>query len=186
MPNVTISVPEKLKAEMDKLPEVSWSEICRKAITRYVNERKNPTPAMDVDIRDVRLDAYHESGYPTLTATLRIHNKMNSDVTVDRILANVKFWAPRSGNQYHVGSSFDLNRRVILASSVGGAQLFLPMFEEKIKKLAGEFTETFPCIIHCIVIADGFRNPYKQDVRTEIPIDRWKEFTKTTLKTAIT
>ena len=182
MPNVTISVSEKLKAEMDKLPKVNWSEICREAITRNVNEKKNPTPAMELDIRDVRLDTHHESGYPTLTAYLRIHNKMNSDIPVDRILFKVEFWGPRSGNRYHVGQGVDLYRRIVPASSVGGAQLFLPIFEQKIKRLAGEFTRTFPCIIHCTVTVDGFRNPHNQDVRLEIPIDKWKEFTKNALQ----
>ena len=183
MPNVTISVTEQLKTEMDKFPEVSWSEICRKAISQYVSQRKNPTPAIELDIRDVRLDTYHASGYPTLTATLRIHNKMNTDVIVDRIIFNVRFFSPQTDKMFRAGVSFDLNRRIVGSNSVGQAQLFLPIFEEKIKKLEGEFASTFPCIIRCIVIADGFKNPYNQEVRAEIPIDKWKEFTKKALET---
>jgi len=181
--NVTISVSDELKAEMDNFPEVSWSEICRKAISRYISERKNPTPAIELDIRDVRLDTYHASGYPTLTATLRIHNKMNTEVIVDRILFDVRFSSPQTDKTFRVGSSFDLNRRIVFSNSVGQAQLFLPVFREKIESLEGEFASTFPCMIGCIVIANGFKNPYNQEVRTEIPIDKWKEFTKKALKT---
>ena len=180
--NVTITVPEKLKTEMDKFTEVSWSEICRKAIVRYINERKNPTPNIELDIRDVRLDTHHISGYPTLTATLRIHNKMNTDVIIDRTIFDIRFQSPQAPSEYQVGSNFDLNRRIVASNSVGQAQLFQPIFEEKIKKLEDEFASTFPCIIRCIVIADGFKNPYKQEVRTEIPIDKWEEFTRKALK----
>lgn len=174
MPNVTISVTDELKAEMDKFLEVSWSEICRKAIARYINERENPTPRLELDIRAVRLDTNHESGYPTLTADLRIHNKMGSDIIVDRILSNVKFSS--SGHVYHIGSSFDLNRRAILSNYVGVAQLFLPLFKEKIESLKGKFESTFSCLIDCIIIVNGFRDTFKQNVMTEIPIDKWKRF----------
>ena len=183
MTNVTISVPEKLKAEMDKFPEVSWSEICRKAISQYISERKNPTPALELDIRSVRLEMYHASGYPTLLATLRIHNKMNSTVVLDRIVFDVRFFSPQTDNMFRAGSGFDLNRRIIDSNSIGEAQLFLPMFKEKIVELENAFTSTFPCIINCVVIANGFKNPYNQEVRTEIPIDKWKKFTGKSLKT---
>ena len=183
MPNVTISVSDELKTEMDKFLEVSWSEICRKAISQYISERKNPTPAIELDLRDVRLDMYHASGYPTLTATLRIHNKMNTDIVVDRILFEVRFYSPQDGHQYQVGSNHNLYRTVVSSNSVGQAQLFLPIFEWQFIRLEGKFDSTFPCVIGCIVVADGFKNPYNQEVRTEIPIDKWKEFTEKALKT---
>ena len=37
--NVTIYLPDEVAQKMDKLPEVNWSEICRKAITEYVETR---------------------------------------------------------------------------------------------------------------------------------------------------
>jgi len=183
MPNVTISVSDELKAEMDKFLEVSWSEICRNAISQYISERKNPTPSIELDLQHLWLDTYHASGYPTLAAILRIHNKMSTTIIVDRILYTVRFRSPRGADEYGVGSGFDLNRTVVGSNSIGRAQLFLPMFEERIKKLEGEFASTFPCAIRCIVIADGFKNPYSQEVTTEIPIDKWKEFTKKALGT---
>ena len=183
MPNVTISVTDELRAEMERLSEVNWSEVCRNAISQYIAERKNPTPAIELDLRDVRLDMYHASGYPTLTATLRIHNKMNTDVIIDRTLFDVRFLEPRSADEYRIGSSFDLSRRIVGSNSIGQAQLFLPIFKEKIKSLEGKLASTFRCIIRCIVIADGFKSPYNQDVKTEIPIDKWKEFTKKALET---
>jgi hypothetical protein len=37
MVNITLSIPEELKKEMDKFPEINWSEIARGAIkTRLI------------------------------------------------------------------------------------------------------------------------------------------------------
>lgn len=36
MPNVTVSVPEELKQELDKLPEVNWSEAIRNFLSEKV------------------------------------------------------------------------------------------------------------------------------------------------------
>lgn len=38
MPTLTLAVPEDLKREMDKLPELNWSEVARKAIAERVAE----------------------------------------------------------------------------------------------------------------------------------------------------
>ena len=66
MPNLTINVPDQLKAEMDTLSEVNWSEICRKAISRYIAQRKNPSPQIELDVRTSTLTEYdYGTGYPT-------------------------------------------------------------------------------------------------------------------------
>lgn len=36
MVNITLSVPEELKAEMEKFPEINWSVIVRTALKRRV------------------------------------------------------------------------------------------------------------------------------------------------------
>lgn len=36
--NLTIAIPAELKAEMDKFPEISWSEICRQEIKRFLEK----------------------------------------------------------------------------------------------------------------------------------------------------
>ncbi len=36
MPNITISVPEDLKRELDQLPEINWSEILREMLREKV------------------------------------------------------------------------------------------------------------------------------------------------------
>ena len=175
MPNLTISVPEELKTEMDELSEVNWSEICRKAISKYIAERKNPTPSIELDLRNASLVSQgSETGYPTLIFNLRIHNKMNSDITVDRILFNIRFTT--QGHVHAVGSAVDLHRRHVAANSVGGAQLHMALSRVKIDELKSAFKSTFDCLISCIIYVDGFRDEYRQEAKTRIPIDDWDEF----------
>ena len=182
MPNVTISVPDQLKAEMDTLSEVNWSEVCRNAISQYIAQRKNPTPNIELDLRNARLTNYDfETGYPTLGIDLRIHNKMNSEITVDRILSTAGF-ITQDRKILAIGRAYDLYKRNIGSNSVGGATIHFVLPKEKITSLQSEFNSTFTCNIRCMIFADGFRNPYNQDVRTEIPIDRWKKFVERALE----
>jgi len=37
--NVTIYIPDEIAEKMAQYPEVNWSEVCRRAITEYVNLR---------------------------------------------------------------------------------------------------------------------------------------------------
>jgi hypothetical protein len=181
LPNVTISVADELKAEMDKFPEVSWSEISRKAITRYIEERKNPVPRVEYDLREVRLDYYSfEIGSPTLTIPLRIHNMMESEIVVDRVIFEVRF--VDKSHQYAISSGYDLYKRVVGANSVGEAQLVLELPREKIALFAEKFTETFYCYVRCTLFAENFRSPYSNEVRTKIAIDEWEKVVKNVLQ----
>jgi ribosomal protein S17E len=179
MPNVTISVSDDLKAKMDKLTEVNWSKICREAIAKYITEREYPQPFIELDLRNVHLDNSHPSGYPTLTATLRIHNKMNINILVRKVLFRVRFRG--SKNQPFVGLSYDLNENVIESSSIGQRELFLPIFREKLREIAGDFDSTFTCDFECNVMCEGFTRPYNATLSSEIAIDKWQEFTKEAL-----
>lgn len=180
--NVTISVPEGLKKEMDNYPEVSWSEVCRKAISRYIAERKNPTPSIELTIDDAGLDIYHDSGHPALVINLKIHNKMETEIVVDRILFKVRFHSSVKGGILSIGSGYDMYRRFVSPNSIGGTQIFLPLPKDKITTLEPLFKSTFPCLVRCTVFVEGFRNPFNQELRTKIPIDEWMKFVETVLK----
>jgi len=176
MPNVTISVPDELKTEMDKFPEVSWSEICRNAISQYIAQRKNPTPNIELTLAQSSITHFsYDTGYPTLNIDLTIHNKMDSDITVDRILSKVMFHHPGENRIYPIGVAYDLRRRNIKANSNGSSTIRLILHKEKLLELKGVFKSTFDCQISCAVFVDGFRNEYHQDVKTTIPIDIWKD-----------
>jgi len=182
MPNVTISVSDELKAEMDRLSEVSWSEVCRNAISHYIAQRKNPTPNIELDLRNSRLTADgFETGYPTLSIDLRIYNKMDSIITVDRILSNIAFF--RQDQRFPIGVAYDLHKRIVGANSIGGATIHLPLPKEKIRELKDKFNSTFDCRINCTVYVEDFRNEYNREVKAKIPIDVWESVVSEALKT---
>jgi hypothetical protein len=173
MANVTISVSEELKAEMDKLSEVNWSEICRNAISLYIAQRKNPTPNIELDLRSTRLDYLSFlTGYPTLRADVKIHNKMESDITVDRIIFSVKFL--RESTYLAVGSGYYLHKKAVDSNSSQIVTISLILHKEVIESLKSKFTSTFNCEIQCDVYVEDFKNPYNQNLTTQIPIDVWK------------
>jgi len=182
MPNVTISVPDDLKTEMDKFSEVSWSEICRSAIARYIASRKNPTPQIQLMGQEIHLERFeYNKGYPGMYVNLLIQNNMDFEIVVDRILYNVSFIDDR-GSYRGIGSDADLYKHVVGANSVGGSQFFLPIIKEKIKSLDRYITKTFQCRIACTVFVEGFGAYYHQEVHgLKIPIDEWKEFVEETI-----
>jgi hypothetical protein len=39
--NITLSISDELAEKMDTMPEINWSEVCRQAISKYIDERKS-------------------------------------------------------------------------------------------------------------------------------------------------
>jgi hypothetical protein len=183
MPNVTITVPEELKTEMDKYSEVSWSEICRNAISQYIAQRENPKPRIEVYIRSSRLyDFDYETGYPTLIMDFRIENKMNSGITVDRILTNTKT-IDQDGKMIGFGPADNFRRKIIDPNSVGLATVRLAFTKEKLRELQNRFTSTLDCTVKCTLFIDGFKHEYQQEIPIQIPIDVLNNVIRKTLKT---
>lgn len=181
MPNVTISVPDQLKAEMDTLSEVNWSGLCRKAISQYIAQRKNPTPQIDLDLRGSTLyERFLQTGYPTLRIDLRIHNKMESDITVDRIIFSAKFI--KESSYLAVSSGYYLHKTTVVSNSSRNVTIHLILHKEVIELLKSKFTSTFNCDIQCVVYVEDFKNPHKQQLTTQIPIDVWENVIETVLK----
>ena len=58
--NLTLSIPDDLSNEMEKLPEINWSQIARNAISEYITLRtKSALPADLLDrLRKERGDEY--------------------------------------------------------------------------------------------------------------------------------
>jgi hypothetical protein len=178
MANVTISVSDDLKAEMDKLSEVSWSEICRNAISLYISQRKDPTPKIELDVRNSMLVDYDfDTGYPTMTMDIRIQNRMTSEINVDRILAIARAYS-KDGQTLVLGQTNDLHRRIINPNSFGAAMIRFVLLKEKLAELQNKFDSTFNCSVECMVFVDGFKNGYNQSIIVQIPIDVWNTVVK--------
>lgn len=180
MINVTITVPDELRAEMVQLSEVNWSQICRKAISQYIMQRKNPKPNLELDLNDSRLEyPYHPSGYPVLTISTRIHNKMDFEIVIDRIQLDVSFW--KGNRTFSIDRRYDLNKQVIPGNSTINKQSYAVLHREKIDELQKTFDSSFRCKISCLVFVEGFKQPYHRNIKTKIPIDEWNTLVKYTL-----
>jgi hypothetical protein len=180
MPNVTITVPDELKDKMLKYPEVSWSEICRNAISLYIAQRENPTPRIEVEIRSTRLYPYViETGYPTLTIDAKIQNKMNTEIVVDRVLATV--WARTGGNVFGFGRTFSLHRKKVKSNSAGLATFRVALTKEILEKLKDVFKSSFTCTVDFTVYVDSFEDAYHQEDTFVMPIDTWNNIVATAL-----
>jgi len=181
MPNLTISVSDELKASMDTLPEVNWSEICRNAVSQYIAQRKMPSPGIELDLSNSSITKYdYATGYPTLILGVKIRNNMDCDVLVDRILSTVSFLTDDS-RILTVGSADDFQRKWIPKNSSGGSSLHLIFPREKINELKDVSKSTFDCYIRCTVYVEGFRREYSQELKTQIPIDTWNSIVKEVL-----
>ena len=54
MPNLTLSISENLKEEMDKLPEIKWSEVTREFLSEKV-KRALILKKLDESLKDSKL-----------------------------------------------------------------------------------------------------------------------------------
>jgi hypothetical protein len=163
---------------MDVMTEVNWSQICRNAISQYITTRQNPKPLIEIDLQYSRLEEQsHRSGYPSLFLSLRIHNKMDFRITLDRLLMSAEF--RKDNHIYWVGSNNDLYRHAIEPYTTITKQTHITIFKEKILDLRDVFQSTFHGSIRCIAFVDDFAQPYSRELRTRIPIDDWQQLIET-------
>ena len=181
MPNVTISVPNELKAEMDTLSEVNWSEVCRNAISLYVEQRKNPAPKIELDLRSVRLTGYDfQTGYPAIIMDVKLSNKLSSEIVIDRMCATARFI-----HDLKVLTVSQTNNLKITHVPAYDCRLFTFNFillSDKLNTLKDEFNSSFECTIEIEVYVSGFKNSYSQTLETTIAIDAWQNLLKSPIK----
>lgn len=105
---------------------------------------------------------------------------MDSEITVDRILANARF--VKDSNYLTVGNAHDLRKKNIPPNSSGAATIHILLLKEKIHELRDQFESTFDCHVFCYVFVEGFKNEYNKDIKIRIPIDEWNDIVNTVMK----
>lgn len=169
---------------MDKYSEVSWSEICRNAISQYIAQRKSPSPRMELNVRSSGLNANDlYTGYPSLIVNLNVQNNSNSEMNMDRILATARSQDTNDGRRVVLGETYFLYRHTFYPNSSAVITLRFPLLKEKLVEVQNRFASTFNCKIDCTVFVDGYANRYDQEVVIQIPIDKWHTFLKKALGT---
>jgi len=171
MVNVTISVTEELKAEMEKLSEVNWSEICRSAISEYIRIRENPSPLLEFSA--IRETCDENNGVQRISIDLAIQNLMNVEVTIDRIFYEV--WLATKGRFVYASSGQYLRKQKIPQKSKRNIRLSAEIDRFRTLELETEFKETFDCKFVLETFTEEFKDELRGEVIVKIPIDEWQK-----------
>ena len=188
MVNFTVSIPEDLKAEMDKFPDVNWSELTRKSVQNYLQNRKNMFPPLEFDLKEVHFTYVDNLMQPSMSVFLKVDNKLDSQLIIDRMLFTVKFvkehFIPH-GEDYRIieareknalqgvfkESSLDYRS---LCSGVSNMDIRLSPPVEILRRLNDKMQATFWIDISLWTYIQGFENPAIKNLSVKVPIDEWK------------
>lgn len=182
MVNFTVSLPEDLKAEMEKYPDVNWSEFTRKSIQSYLVSRKNPFPSLEFEMTGLNVSYDSDLMKPVMSLLLSANNNSDIEIVLDRMLFKVEF-DKEHGRAKLMGA---FNGQFLEYQSVRGQEIinFKISFYPKIdmlKRLSEKLESTFWVYATLTVFAQGFGAPLTKVVNTKVPIDEWKKQVTSTL-----
>ena len=181
MVNFTVTLPEDLKAEMDKFPDVNWSELTRKSIQNYLQNRKNWFPPVEFELKEVHLRYEDDLKKPSMFLFLKATNKLDSQLIIDRILFKVEF-DKEYGRAKLEGAFADqsLEYRPILSGESKITISFYPQ-ADMLRRLSDKMEKTFWIYVTLTVYVQGYASPQTKVVETKVPIDEWKNEVTTAL-----
>ncbi len=173
MVNFTVSIPEDLKAEMEKFPDVNWSELTRKSIQMYIQNRKNPFPPLEFEMKEVHIRYEHDLKRPSMSLSLKAMNKLNSELVIDRILFKVEF-DKEYGRGKLAGAFVDQSLEY---RQISGDSKILIIFYPQVdmlRRLSDKMEATFWIYVTLTIYVQGFALPQTEVVSIKVPIDEWK------------
>lgn len=174
MVNVTVSVSDDLKAEMDKYPNVNWSEVTRKAFQTYIQNLKKSYPPLEVEIKGVRIGYDKALMKPLMILHLNITNKLGSKIVIDRMLFRVEFCKEYSRAQLQ--GAFQLESlKFHPISEETTVRVILYPDVNMLRRLRDKMNKTFWLYIVTEIYVQGFDSPEIKVPYIKIPIDEWKE-----------
>jgi hypothetical protein len=179
MVNVTVSVSDELKAEMDKYSDVNWSEVTRKCIQAYLQNRKND-PLGDFKLINVRVNTGLLSK-PQMGFTIESTNKTDSELIIDRIFFEVYIEG--------VGWCFEgqhLKYERVLPNYPTRIPIDFYPEVDVLRRINSRLEATFTVELGLDVYVQGFASPVhlgnqKNRPKYRFPIDEWKNQVKATL-----
>jgi len=181
MVNVTISVPEDLRAKMDQHPQINWSEVCRKAISECISliERTYPTVEGELENLSFRLIR----SCPVLIILIRFRNDTDFDIILDRIEYSVTFETTRGAAS--PGEGVQILKKKFRPHTDKVVQISLEMNPFEVLKYNQMVERTFTCSTAITAYFNNFPEPYVTALKRIVPIDDWHDFinnVKTLLK----
>lgn len=107
--NVTVYLPDEVAQKMETLPEVNWSEICRKAITDYIEART------ETDLTSVISRLKNERKTDYTKGELAIYE----DVAPKLSIQDLEYYASRVDENTIIGRSYE-------PDAIGGTRKLYP------------------------------------------------------------
>ena len=174
MVNFTVSIPEDLKAEMDKFPEVNWSNLTRKSIQEYLSNRNSWYPPVEFEIEEMHLRYDNDLMKPSLSLSLKSTSKLDYQLVVDRILYKIEFDKEYGrGKLQGAFSEQSLGYQLI---STSGSKITLSFYPEitMLRRLRDKLDATFWVYVTLQAYVQGFTSPNTNVLSIKVPIDEWK------------
>lgn len=172
MVNVTISVSELLKSKMVEHSDENWSKVCREAIDAHIHLLENPFPDIKIELSEVRF-SYHK-GKPGIILNLNLTNKMNTPLTLDRILFDVNF-SPMPAETLDLGSGIEM-RKSVIPMGKWVTRPFIELDPDLILRVNERLDRPFQCGVHIIAFFEDYKEAYYESRAVRVPIYDWQQF----------
>jgi hypothetical protein len=189
MVNFTVSLPEELKAEMDKFPDVNWSELTRKSIQNYLRNKSHVFSPLEFELTRVRFAFSHELLQPIMVVYLKVKkNSLDTQLIIDRMLFTVKFvkehFVPhgeddsvvRARENEALKGAFKegvLDYTYIIKSE-DDLKIPLPLPIAVLRRVNDKMQATFWVDITITAYVQGFEHSPSKSLSIKVPIDEWK------------
>jgi hypothetical protein len=175
MANLTISIPDDLKAQMDtQFPETNWSSVCRSAIQQYIFSRQGQYPHLDVFIDSIVQEATTELGQPGIRTNLRIENRTPLELLIDRINLVISIV---SGADVIVGrETWHLAPISLYPNRSNFAQDFFPISPDELVRTESLVKQSPVIRVKVNAYVTGFQMPVQVQLQSKVPLDDWQVF----------
>ncbi len=175
MANLTISIPDDLKSQMDsQFPETNWSSVCRSAIQQYVATRQNPYPRLEMFLEGIVQSPTSETGQPTFNTNIRIENRSPLDIVVDRIKLVMVL---TSGTTTIVGREiWHLAPLYVYVHQSSFANDIFYLSPDDILRTESSVKQSPVVKIRADAYAVGFQMVVQAQLQSKIALDDWQTF----------
>jgi hypothetical protein len=182
MVNFTVTVTEELKAEMDRYPEVNWSEVIRKSIQTYTQTRQNPTPQLEFELKEAHVHWDWLLGQPRIGLHIRVTNKLTVDVLLDRITFTIGFLVSQTRDAKGGFAGQYLQFRQIPADKSTDLEFTVYPDADTLRRLTSLLESTFLLQLDLTACVKDYPNPLFKQVLGKVPIDEWRNEVNTALE----
>ncbi len=173
--NLTISVPDELKLQMDtQFPETNWSSVCRSAIQQYVFSRQGQYPHLEMYLDSVLQEITSEIGQPGIRTNIRVENRTALELVVDRINLVVSIV---SGAVTIVGrEAWHLAPLYLYPNRNSAANDFFSISPEDVIRTESLVKQSPVVRVKASAYVTGFQMPVQVQLQNKIPLDEWQTF----------